>query len=196
MKDNKLNQSAQDFLNILDIKNDVLYTVDGYMFAYITIQPFNKNLLSERELIEKTKILTGEMSQEKKPWKFLALSKPVDVAPILSENMDLLASSNDEVQKSLLRKENAFMTELATSEDISERQFFLMGWEKQGEAEAIDIRKRMQDMINHFASIGVQASMLNRVDIIKLHNLIYNPEYVLSETADTTILFPILMGGV
>lgn len=187
--------SAQDFLNVLDIKNDVLYTVDGYMIAYMLIHPFNKDLLSERELIRMTDTLTGELSQEKRPWKFLALSKPVDVAPILSENQELLAGSSDAVQKNLLRHENAFMAELATSGDISERQFYMMGWERQETAEASDVKKRMLDMANHFDSVGVRAELLKKPDIIKLLNLVHNPEYILLEDAETTALFPVIRGG-
>ncbi len=187
--------SAQDFLNIQDIRNDVLYTRDGYMMAYMLIHPFNKDLLSERELIKMTSILTGELSQEKKPWKFLAVSKPVDVAPILSENQELLANSQDVVQKNLLRCENAFMAELATSGVISERQFYMMCWEKQDTADALEVKKRIQDMVNRFESVGVWADILKKPDIIKLLNLIHNPEYVLLEDTETTVLFPILQGG-
>ena len=187
--------SAQDFLNVLDIRSDVLYTMDGYMIAYMLIHPFNKDLLSDRELIKMTATLTGELSQEKKPWKFLAVSKPVDVAPILSENQQLLTNSSDAVQKKLLRNENTFMSELATSGDISERQYYMMCWEKQEDASAADVRKRMQDMANRFESVGIWAELLKKPDIIKLLNLIHNPEYVLLEDTETTALFPIMQGG-
>ncbi len=184
--------SAQDFLNVLDIRNDVLYTADGYLVAYILIHPYNKDLLSKRELVKKTNILTGELSQEQKPWKFLAVSKPVDVAPLLAENNELLTSSDDEMQKKLLRMENSFMATMATSGDISERQFYLMCWEQQSEMEAADIKKRKQDMINHFASIGVTAELMKKPDIIRLANLIHNPAYILDEDVDISPVFPVL----
>ena len=93
-------QSSQVFLNALDIKNDILYTRDGFMIGYLAISPFNKDLLSERDLENKTDMLTSEFSGDKRPWKFLAVSRPVDVVPILNQYQDLLANTSDYIQSS------------------------------------------------------------------------------------------------
>ncbi len=40
--------TAQDFINIVDIKDNFLYTRDGYITSYFRIQPISIELLSEK----------------------------------------------------------------------------------------------------------------------------------------------------
>ena len=43
-------QSLNDFLNIKDIKNNYLYTLDGQVILFIKVFPINIELLSDDEL--------------------------------------------------------------------------------------------------------------------------------------------------
>ena len=71
---NPKEQAANDFVNVLDIKNSLLYSKDHYVFAYIRVPPLALELMSvaEQEVIVRN--LAVEMSAENKPFKHLSIS--------------------------------------------------------------------------------------------------------------------------
>jgi hypothetical protein len=82
---NKDEQTANEFVNVKDIKDRFLYTRDGQIIMYIKINSISIDLFSEREKKQLNKILTAELSSEQKPFKFLAISRPVDISPLINE---------------------------------------------------------------------------------------------------------------
>lgn len=63
-------QTAQQFVNVHDIRGNFLYTQDGYLLCYLRIYPISLDLLSPSEkrlLINK---LTAELSSVRFPFKF------------------------------------------------------------------------------------------------------------------------------
>jgi len=77
--------TAQDFINIVDIKDNFLYTRDGYIMSYFRIQPISIELLSEREKESLCNMLTAELSSINEPFKFIAISRPVNISGLLEE---------------------------------------------------------------------------------------------------------------
>ncbi|WP_347460405.1 hypothetical protein [Clostridium sp. DMHC 10] len=47
--ENKEQKTANEFVNVKDVKERYLYTRDGYIIMYIKINPISIDLLSERE---------------------------------------------------------------------------------------------------------------------------------------------------
>lgn len=100
--DGKEQQTANEFVNVRDIRDRYLYTRDNKVMMYIKINPIAIDLLSEREKKILTKQLTAELSAEQKPFKFLAVSRPVDISPLISEYSQLMAGTSNQKQKELL----------------------------------------------------------------------------------------------
>src|SRR5690348_11478834 len=78
-------QTAQQFVNVRDIQGNFLYTQEGWSLCYLRLFPISLDLLSAAEkrlLINK---LTAELSSIRFPFKFLAVSRPVDISPLISE---------------------------------------------------------------------------------------------------------------
>ena len=76
-KKNKIDnnkETAQDFVNVKDIKDKFLYTRDGKIISYIQINPIDINLLSKREKQTLARTLTAELTSERKTFKFIAVS--------------------------------------------------------------------------------------------------------------------------
>ena len=42
-------QTANEFINIKDIKGRILYTIDNHIFSYIRLWPISVDLLSDNE---------------------------------------------------------------------------------------------------------------------------------------------------
>ncbi|SKC79965.1 hypothetical protein [Maledivibacter halophilus] len=168
--------TANEFINVKDIRDKYLYTLDGQIIMYIKINPISIELLSQREKEQLSKSLTAELSSEREPFKFIAVSRPVDISNVTNNFMSLIASTNDRIRKNLLRNEILSMSEYALSGEVVERQFYLMVWDSENNEG--DLYKRCNVLKEKFNSVNIDVSILNEQEIIRLCNLINNPAYV------------------
>ena len=101
--DSAAQQTANEFINVKDVKNGCLYTTDGWVKMFLRVHPISTDLLSKTEKSILTRTLTAELSDIQYPYQFLAASRPVDISPIISTMSDKLGDA-DEKQKELLRQ--------------------------------------------------------------------------------------------
>ncbi len=171
-------QTAQEFMNIKEIKDSYLYTKDGYIMTYIQVTPISIELFSEREKENLASTLTSEVSGFEKPFKFLAVSRPVNIAPLLENYKSLLENSNNQVQKELLREEIKTLTNYALTGEVVERQFFIVLYEKYFENIERELARTKEDLMSRFRSANIFCNTLEESEIIRLCNLINNPAYI------------------
>ena len=74
--------TAQAFINVMDIKDQCLYTLDGCVMTYIGITPISTELLSEKEKAHLEISITAEFRNLNKPFKFIAVSRPIDISAL------------------------------------------------------------------------------------------------------------------
>lgn len=174
--DNK-KQTAQEFVNVIDIKDKFLYTRDGNIITYIQINPIDINLLSKREKQNLARTLTAELTSERKSFKFIAVSRPVDISPLLTEYQNIISNTNNQKQKELLRHEMYSISNFALSGEVVERQFYIMLWEEYEEGIERDILKRAMEFLSKLEGSNIKCSILSENKIVRLCNLINNPAY-------------------
>ncbi|WDV44057.1 hypothetical protein PV797_11005 [Clostridiaceae bacterium M8S5] len=177
VKTKKEENTAQDFINIIDIKDNFLYTKDGYIMSYFKIQPISIELLSEREKENLCNMLTAELSSIEELFKFLAISRPVDISKLLEEYTELLHNSTDQIQKTLLRKEIFEVNDYALSGDVVERQFYIVLWQKCNEGAESHLLKRTKEFMKRFDSCGINCTLLKEGEILGLCSLVNNSVY-------------------
>lgn len=186
-------QTAQQFINVKDIKDKYLYTRDRMVFIYLRIHAISIDLYSKSEKNVLIKTLTAELSDIQYPFKFMALSRPVDISPLITELGEMLKEAEDK-RKELLRQEILQMGGFALSGEIVERQFYIALWEKQEEGTERDLAKRASLLCEKFAAGGVACDILTEKEIVRLLNLINNPSYTHLEDEETTASIPTLKG--
>lgn len=193
--DNIAIQTAQQFINVKDIRDKYLYTRDGMVFVYLRIHAISIDLYSKSEKNVLIKTLTAELSDIQYPFKFMALSRPVDISPLITEMSEMLKEAEDK-RKELLRQEILQMGGLALSGEIVERQFYVALWEKQEEGSERDLLKRAALLCEKFAAGGIACDILAEKEIVRLINLVNNPSYIHLEDAETEAGIPVLKGVV
>ncbi len=186
--------TAQEFTNVLNIQNNSLYTRDGYVIGYIKILPVSVGLLSQREKETLVKQLTAELSVEKEPFHFLAISRPVDMQPLLESYAHLRNETSDPYRRELLRKEMENLSDFTFGDEIVERQFFFYFSMKAAEDVERDLKKRISEFAEHFEAVGIKTEILKDQDIVRLCNLVNNPAVVSIEDEMTDASIPILKG--
>lgn len=180
-KISKSKMTANEFVNVKDIKDKYLYTLDGNIMMYIKIKPISVELLSKREKAQLTNKLTAELSSETEPFKFIAVSRPVDIAFVINDLKNIMTTTSNIKQKELIRKEILSMSEYALSGEVVERKFYLIIWDKYKDGVERDILKRCEELAEKFKDCQVETEIIQEREIIRLCNLINNPASVNEE---------------
>ncbi len=106
--------TAQQFINVKDIRDRFLYTRDGQIFMYLRVYSISTDRYSDSEKDTLIKTLTAELSDVQYPFMFMAVSRPIDISPIIHEMTSMLGEA-EEKQKELLRQEILQMSGYALS---------------------------------------------------------------------------------
>ncbi len=169
-------QTAQEFINVKDIRDKYLYTTDGLVLAFVRIHSISIDLYSKAEKHSLIRQLTAELSDIQYPFKFLAVSRPVDISPVITDMQSMLKEAGDK-RKELLRQEILQMSGFALSGEIVERQFYVSLWERAEEAAEKELFKRAALFAEKFTGCGIPCDVLGEKEIVRLLNLVHNPSY-------------------
>jgi len=190
-EENAATQTAQEFINIKDIKDRYLYTKDGMTLIFLRLHAISIDLYSKSEKSVLIKQLTAELSDIQYPFKFMAVSRPVDISPLINDLTAMLKNS-DEKRKELLRQEILQMSSYALSGEIVERQFYISLWDKYEDGIEKDIYKRAALLAEKFTTNGIGCEVIGEKEIVRLINLVHNPSYVHLEDTETAASIPVL----
>lgn len=179
-------------LYVKDIRGNFLYTRDNLALAYLKIYPISTELFSKNEKRLIAKQLTVSLSSAQYPFQLLAVSRPVDISPLLSELSATLTSSSDVKQKELLKQEIVEMGAFALSGEVVERQFYIKIWDRVSDGVERDLLQKLKLLGGYFSDSGIQTEILEQQDIVRLCNLVNNPAYVHLEDSGINAAIPIL----
>lgn len=190
---NKEQITAQEFTNVSDIKGNILYSRNGFIFKYLRIMPVSTDLMSKNERQILTEQLTGELSLEKEPFHFISVGRPVDVQPYLEYYSQLKGETSNDIRRILLQEAANTMTEFAFGNEVSENHFYFYLYKRLEDEAEKELTKRMYSFAEHFENVGVKTTILNNNEIIMLCNLVNNPNTILLESTDYHKAIPLLM---
>lgn len=78
-------KTLNEFLNIKNIEDNYLTTLDGQVILFIKICPINTELFSEEELENKMNSMSIEFGNEQYPYTFFIIPRKVDIADFVNE---------------------------------------------------------------------------------------------------------------
>jgi len=191
-EDNIPNATANEFINVKDIRGNFLFTRDDLMLCYLKLTPISIDLYSKTEKKNIIKTLTAEMSATQFPFKFLAVSRPIDISPLISEHHSLLTTTNI-IQRELLKSEMAVLQNYAMGGDIVERQFYIIIWGKALEGMERELLNRARQIAENFSGSRIPCEILQQQDIVRLCNLVNNPSYSHIEDNNFEAAIPLLV---
>ena len=184
-------QTAQDFINVKDVRDKYLYTKDGLVLTFLRIHAISIDLYSKSEKNNLIKQITAELSDTQYPFKFMAVSRPVDISPLITDMQSMLKNADDK-RKELLRQEILQMSSYALSGEIVERQFYISIWDKAEDGAEKDLLKRAFLLAEKFTTNGVGCDVLGEKEIVRLLNLVNNPSYTHLEDTEFDRSIPTL----
>lgn len=185
--------TAQQEINILDIKNNLIYTRDNLIIAILKINSLNMQLFSKKELINKIKDITSELSTETKEFKMTSIARPVDVGSLIDFLRNILNNSTDSIQKRLLRENIRETLNLTLVGDAVERQNLLIISEPLSDNSEQEIQKRAREIVQKFDNCGMKLEILNDQYLIQVCNSFTNMSIATKEDSDYQDYIPHLV---
>lgn len=192
-KKNNSNLTAMQDINILDIKNNLIYTRDNLVIAILKINSLNMQLFSKKELVNKVKDITSELSTETKEFKLTSIARPVDVSSLIDYLRNILNNSTDSIQKRLLRENIRETLNLSLIGDAVERQNLFIISENLTDTAEKDILKRAREIVQKFDNCGMKLEILNDQYLIQICNSFTNINIATKEDSDYQDYIPNLV---
>lgn len=190
---NSGNLTAMQDINILDIKNNLIYTRDNLVIAILKINSLNMQLFSKKELVNKVKDITTELSTETKEFKLTSIARPVDVSGLIDYLRNILNNSTDSIQKRLLRENIRETLNLSLIGDAVERQNLFIISENLTDTAEKDILKRAREIVQKFDNCGMKLEILNDQYLIQICNSFTNINIATKEDSDYQDYIPNLV---
>ncbi len=173
--------SCNEEINILDIKNNVIYTKDNNLIMALKIHSINMQLFSRRELNQKVKEITNELAGDLQELKFFSISRPVDVTGLIDSLRETLNDSDIQKQKNLLKQNIKETVRLTVTGDVVERQNFITISTKNTDIAEKELQKQAMDLSNKFSNCGIRTEILNEQELIQLCNSTLNINFAFKE---------------
>lgn len=192
-KEKSTNLTAGQDINILDIKNNLIYTRDNLVIAILKINSLNMQLFSKKELVNKVKDITSELSSETKEFKLTSIARPVDVGSLIDYLRNILNNSNDNIQKRILRENIRETLNLTLVGDAVERQNLFIISENLSDVAEKDIQKRAREIVQKFDNCGMKLEILNDQYLIQICNSFTNISVASKEDSEYQDYIPNLV---
>ena len=190
-KENK-NKTCNEEVGILDIRNNYIYTSDGYVIAGLKIYSINTQLLTDREKANLINDLSAELSSEQEELKYFNIARAVDISPLQDYLNELIDTTDNTIQKRLLKTHWKEVQRLSLNGEIVERQSFLMINSKLEDNCEKDLLKRCLDLSVKFDRAGIKTEILDEPSLIQLCNSFLNMNYAYREDSDIEDKFVML----
>lgn len=184
--------TANEFVNVRDIRGNILYSKDNKIFCYIKIEPLSIETLSQEEKYRLVNLFASEFSSENKKYKFFSISQTVDISYQTANIASLIKSSDEQIQKKILMEEMRAISEFATSGEVIDREFFLILWEDNKRESKNELLQRANIYMQKFSNCDTKSEIANEATIIKLCNLFANPSYAHIEDNTYEASIPLL----
>lgn len=171
----KVKESSNIFLNIRDVRNNFIYTIDDKVISILKIFPKNCKLMSKDEKLAHATTLTQNFASELQPFKLYFTNRPVD----LQKNQDFQAQLMDREVNSekfaLLNKRSKSFGMLSITGKALESEAYIEIFEKNHEYAEQELMKRLNDLKLKFTNSGYKTEILEESSIIQLIQGYTNP---------------------
>lgn len=174
-------KSLNEFLNIKNIDENFLYTLDNKVITFIRVCPINTELFSEEELENKMDSMSVEFSNEQYPYSIFVIPRKVDISEYVKEQEELKKNIQDEISIKIVEKRIIATHELVADKNIIENEFYLYIWEDESDNVKEKILKRANNWRKRFKDCGFETEILEKTQIILLAKSFTIPEFARKE---------------
>lgn len=168
-------------IGILDIKNNYIYTFDGYTIAILKIETINTSLLTNKEKINLINELSSNLADETEDMKFYIMPSAIDITRFQDNILNVAENTDNPIRKRLLREELQDMQIRSLNGEICKKQCFLIINKKTDDNSEKELLKRSIALEQKFANCGIKLELLAETELIRVCNSFLNMNYATRE---------------
>lgn len=209
-----MDDKAQNFVPIKNIKDGILYMDDGRIKVVLTCSSLNLALKGEDEQAAIIGQFQGFLNSLDFPIQIHAESRRVDIKPYLFSLEKRQEEITDELMKNQIREYRNFIKTFAERTNIMNKRFFVVVDYEHGETQAekeangfskalglakerelgakeieewrTQLEQRISVVASGLTALGLQVNMLGTEELIELFYKIYNPSVELKSAEATS----------
>lgn len=174
--ENKELLTVNQYIKIKDIRNDILYTTDGFVITFLKVYPQNSRLKTYNEQVGIILRLASNFSTENSPFLFYITNKPVDVSKMTDYQIELMNQETDPQIQSLLAQRIEDLNRIASSGMALEKEVYIKLYEKVTVTSVDDLDKRKNKLMAELQNSGFNSSILTEQELQQLIDTYNNPE--------------------
>lgn len=159
--------TAQEFINVEDIEDGLLYSLDGHLFGYLSIRARDGKLLSEQERVAGASALAAALGGENYPWQLLSVPRTLDNHGMIDHLVELRKIAREEARLKLINGEITALQTLAR-EGIKEPMIVLKTWLKASKGADQELKKRLLGLRNLLIDRGISCELMTSQEVTYL----------------------------
>lgn len=176
--------SCNEFLKIKDIRGDLLYTTDGYIFTYIQVFPQNTRLKTTREQTNIALNLARELSTETEPFALFLTNRPVDVSKMIDYQDELSLKATDPQIQNLINKRIQGLNTLSNTGIALEEEIYIRIWKKDKDGVEDELNTRKNRLTQELLNAGFRTKLLSEKELQQLCDSFTNPDSTTEDSQD------------
>lgn len=167
-KPNKNLLTAQEFLNVEDITDGLLYSRDGYLFGYLSVRAGDNQLLSDQERETLAQDLTSAVSTgDNDPFQLLSIPRTVDTMNMIEFLAEKRRGTGEDAKLRLINGEISALQEMAR-EGTKEPMIAIKCWEKASRGADAILKARLKELRSKLGKHQVSAELMSEQEITYL----------------------------
>lgn len=166
--------SCDEELNILDIEDDIFYSLDNKASIYIKVDPINFEYLSVNEKSIRVERLYSELAGERNIIKIIVMTLPFSTKYVNEYLKEKKCKSQSAFKRRKLLEEIDDIDNLSNKGEMVEKQIIIQLFENCEGNIDIKLRKRAKEMVVKLQNAGITSYILNKREILQLFNSFLN----------------------
>lgn len=166
--------SCDEELNILDIEDNIFYSLDNKVSIYIKIEPIPFEYLSSDEKSIIVKRLTRELAGERDIIKIITMSLPISTVEVDKYLDEKRNSAKNSFKRSMLLKQIDDINKLSYRGEMIEKQVIIQLFQSSVDNVNEKLEKRAKEFVIKLQNAGITSHILNKREILQLFNSFLN----------------------
>ncbi len=183
-KNSSLSITVNEFLKIKDIRGDLLYTTDEFIFTYIQVFPQNTRLKTHKEQSLIALNLARELSTETESFSLYLTNRPVDVSKMTDYQAELMQKETNTQIQGLLQKRIEGLNMLSNTGIALEEEIYIKIWEKDKDGAEDNLNTRKNRLSQELLNAGFKTKFLTEKELQQLCDSFTNPDTTTEDSQD------------
>jgi len=171
------NLSCNEELNILDIEDDIFYSLDNKISMYIKVEPIHFEYLNSNEKRIGGKRVNRGLAGGREGKKIIIMSLPISTLEVDRYLEEKRKNAKNSFRRSMLLKQIDDINKLSYRGEMIEKQIIIQLFYNNEDNSQEKLKKRAKEFVIKLHNAGINSHILNKIEILQLFNSFLNMKF-------------------